>query len=98
MSDTQKHTTNKAPRISDKENQEAVPYIPPPPPEDRATGFTRNPFVNTLGIAAFIVVGGFMAYNYVSQGLTLTAHESVGPESYQSEEASSITNTPTPSN
>lgn len=97
MSDTKKGNTNKEPQISDKETEKAIPYVPPPPPQNTTPNFTRNPLVNTLGIAVLIVVGGFIAYNYVSQGLTMTAHESVGPDSYQ-EEVSSITNTPTPSN
>ncbi len=52
------------------------PYIVPPPvPEKGRT--TRKPITNTLIIAAVILVGGFMTFNFVGTSLTQLAGESV---------------------
>ena len=83
-----------------QEEQVAVPYTPPPNP----TGLqqtNRPPIVNTMIIVSVILLGGFMMYNYVGQGLTRTAGQSIGPETYVSPTPSPTfppqKNTPTPS-
>ncbi len=51
------------------------PYIVPPPAPNKSRT-TRKPLTNTLIIAAVILVGGFMAYNYVGNSLTQLAGDS----------------------
>lgn len=55
---------------SDTEQQTAVPYIPPPPPNDSSEKKVRSPAVNGALIALVILIGGFMAYNFVGHQLT----------------------------
>lgn len=98
MSEFKKRNADKEPESSDIEKPKAIPYVPPPPPSESNSGLMLNPTANTLGIVLLILLGGFMTYNFTGQRLTMTANESTGPNTYQSELSTiPTTNTPTPS-
>ena len=60
----------------DQEQKIAVPYIPPPPPDSSEQKKFRTPLVNGILISFVILVGGFMAYNFVGHSLTQLSAES----------------------
>jgi hypothetical protein len=67
------------PQSSDEQDKIAVPYIPPPPPDGSDQKKFRSPLVNGILIAFVILLGGFMAYNFIGHQLTQLAGETYGP-------------------
>ncbi len=53
--------------------------VPPTSDEKSSPAKMRSPLVNTAIIAAVILLGGFIAYNFVGQGLTQVANQSFSP-------------------
>ena len=77
------------PQSSQEEQDKiAVPYTPPPPPDGSEQKKFRSPLVNGILIALVILLGGFMAYNFIGHQLTQLAGESYGPTIYPSLSAS----------
>ncbi len=72
MDNAQNKFTQQA-QETDKEAQIAVPYIPPPTPEEAPQKKFRSPMLNGILIAVFILVGGIMLYNAVGHSLTQLA-------------------------
>lgn len=62
---------------SDKEQETAVPYIPPSPLEEPQQKKFRSPLVNAIIFVVIILFGGFMTYNYVSHQLTQISSASI---------------------
>lgn len=62
-----------------EQEQYAVPYVPPPPPRAPQRNRFNSPYVNGIIVAAVILLGGFMAYNYVGAQLTQLAGDSITP-------------------
>jgi multidrug resistance efflux pump len=74
----------------------AVPYIPPPPPDNSSQKKFRSPLVNGFLIALVILLGGFMAYNFVGHQLTHLASESDSNVSITPSISPTVTPSPTP--
>ena len=70
MDTTNQKSSDGEPQSSDKDSQTAVPYIPPPPPDEASVKKLRSPMVNGIIAAMVILLGGFMAYNGVGHQLT----------------------------
>lgn len=62
-----------------EQEQYAVPYVPPPPPQAPERKGFHSPYMNGILVAAVILLTGFMAYNYVGAQLTQLAGDSVTP-------------------
>jgi hypothetical protein len=61
---------------TDNQGQTAVPYTPPPAPDEPALKQFRSPFVNGILVAIVILLVGFMAYNFIGHAFTRVAGES----------------------
>src|SRR6266404_1814009 len=72
----QKQTGQDDSSSGDEEQKIAVPYTPPPPPANSSQKKFKSPVVNGVIIALVILLGGFMAYNFVGHQLTQLAGES----------------------
>ncbi len=79
---------------TDKEQETAVPYVPPPPPRESTQKKLRSPLVNGALVAVVILIGGVMTYNFVGSKLTHLAAESTNvPASQVSQSPSSSPST-----
>ncbi len=62
---------------TDKEQETAVPYIPPPPPEEPTQKRSRSPIMNGAIFAGLILLVGFMGYNYAGHALSRVSSASI---------------------
>jgi hypothetical protein len=74
----------------------AVPYVPPPPPDESVQKRFKSPVVNAAIISGIILLVGFMAYNFAGHELTRLAGESNVQEVQTLSPTPSISPTPTP--
>ncbi|HWY80051.1 MAG TPA: hypothetical protein VNW29_06875 [Candidatus Sulfotelmatobacter sp.] len=58
---------------TDKQNQAAVPYTPPPQPNGTSQKKFRTPLMNGMIAAFVILLSGLMLYNYAGHSLTQLA-------------------------
>ncbi len=68
--DTHKQQGSRSASQSDEQSQKAVPYVPPPPPNESYQQRFKSPIVNGLLLSLVILFGGFITYNYVGHQLT----------------------------
>ena len=88
----QEHSSSR----DDGQQKIAVPYVPPPAPDESEQKRFRSPLINGIIIALVILLGGFMTYNFLGYKFTQLAGESA-VHSVSPTPSVSPTDTPVPS-